>query len=51
MVFAVDRAGRLSEGLRGPSLLCGRFAPTSLDVWFLPWFVQVALRRGWVALR
>ena len=46
MVFAVDRAGRLSEGLRGPYLLCGGFATSSSDVWFLRLFVQVALRRG-----
>ena len=27
MVFAVDRAGRLAEGLRDPYSLCGRFRP------------------------
>ena len=51
MVFACDRAGRFSEGYFGPLSLCGRFAPTSLEAWFWPGIVQVALQRGWMALR
>ena len=50
LVFARDREGRLAEGFRGRSSLCGLFAPTPLEACVLQGIVKVALRRGWVSL-